>query len=736
VKSVLALPRGSVVSLLTFSLFTNLLMLTVPLYMLQVFDRVLSSRSVETLWMLSIIAIGALVTAGCLEVVRNRLLLKLSNRIYGLWSKPLLSGFGQGTTAESVARLKDLGDVRGFVGGGGLLPALDAPWIPLYLLILFAFDPAFGWVAIVGGLVIAGIVIVSEMRLRAAIGEAQGSSTAAMSQADLISRGADSLRAMGMTERIVEGWSERSVDSLRKSFVVSAQLAQDNAAAKFVRTAVQIIVLGTAAYLVTLGELTPGVMIAGSILITRALAPLEGAISGWRPMIHAFHAYQRVSEAVLRAKPQRLRDGHNFRGKISLDRVTLVANRQNILNNINLSIEAGEMIGITGNNGSGKTTLVRTIVGLSAPTVGKVLLDDVDYGRYDINSLGPHVGYLPQTPLLFGGSVGQNIARLNADATAAQINEAGRRAHSHEYFSEFADGYDTDVQASFISQGQVQRIALARALFGDVRLVVLDEPETHLDAPGEKALANTITALKQAHITTVLVSHRQELLALCDRIVVMKGGIAKVYQPGKPADETTSANLAPGAAQSANSPSNVASIAARKETDQRGEAGKVAEQRTKRRVVVKADKPVKKPLPTHKEIPPDPEVLAKNKAAIDEGRFTLADFLDSSQGSLGLWVESNRGKVGQRYLRQLRKRFEPVLPYKFSMINDETIRSWRIYRQNAEGASSSIEKAMLKKRFTNDVEALKQCLNRAVEWGLVPAHPLLSAAEKVSKADG
>lgn len=737
-STLLGAPRGAVISLVVFSFFTNLLMLTVPLYMLQVFDRVLSSHSIETLLLLTMVAVAALLTSAFLETIRSRLLMRLGNRVYGQWGRQLLTNGGAGFSGLGFSRVRDLGEIKQFVANGGLIPLLDIPWIPLYLLVLFLFNPMFAWAAICGGAVIGVIVGLSELRTRKRVDGALAANAQSTLQADLLTKGADTIRALGMIDRLSARWQSQTFSGLRQVHSVSSQLAAGSAAARFVRMSLQIGVLGGAAYLVTRGELTPGIMIAGSILITRALGPLESMIGGWQSLASSAKAYKRLQKALDTAQVAPLRAVSRPAGKISVDRVTVIQDRRTLLNNVSLLINPGEMVAIEGACGAGKSTLARIMLGLQQPTLGKVFVDDIDLAQFNPDDLGRFLGYLAQNAPLFQGSIGENIGRMDPDATPEQIAIAGRRAFAHDRILRLPDGYETQLEgaAGQLPRGIRQQIAIARALYGDPRIVVFDEPENHLDAEGENALMQTLSAMKRTDITTIIVTHRPQILAGVDRVLRLRDGVVHAFGPPakvlpallqlKPVqssaaieesgkrlplakDGSTKAVIVNAPAEEVAEAAVQAAAPAPAKSRSRAERGKTAGRA--------------RPRPPTR---PGERVLQHNTAAALAEQLTLAGWLDPKQGALGSWITESLGRTGERYLSRLRTRLRPLLRLPLQAIDEEKISRWRSERVGSSDGSI-IERAMLKRRFDLDVKALRECLSRAVEWEVLAEHTLVSA---------
>jgi len=520
-----------------FSLFINLLLLTAPLYMLQMFDRVLTSGSEETLIFLTVIAVLAFLALGALEAVRNQVMVRMGGWLDRRLGGPLLAGSVTDALsrrgAPSVQGLRDLGTFRGFLTGPAIFPLFDAPWTPVFLVVIFLLHPLLGWLATGAAALLFLLAVINELATRGPLGRSGQAMIGATAEAEAAVRNADVIQAMGMLPALIVRWNRRNGEMLAAQEQASLRGGRIMAISKFLRLGLQIGVLGTGAWLVLQHELTAGAMIAGSILVARALAPVDQAIGSWRTAVMARQAWQRVKARLARAgtRPPAM-PLPEPKGALRVDGMGFAwpGTKLPLLRNVNFALEPGEVLGVIGPTAAGKTTLARLLVGNLEPMIGHVRLDDADVAGWAATDQGRNVGYLPQDVELFGGTVRENIARMG-EAEARQVVTAAQLAGVHELILSLPDGYDTEIGASgaVLSGGQRQRIALARAMFGNPRLVVLDEPNAGLDQPGEHALVEAISALKHAGATVVIIAHRPNVLRMTDRILVLRDGTVEMF---------------------------------------------------------------------------------------------------------------------------------------------------------------------------------------------------------------
>jgi PrtD family type I secretion system ABC transporter len=524
-----------------FSLVINALLLVPPLFMLQVFDRVLTSRSEETLVMLTIAAVVAVLIMAVLDMVRARLLASAGAALDRRLGPSVLAVLAAQTARLNgtgyVIGLRDVSTLRGFLAGAGLLALFDAPWLPLFLLLIFLFHPLLGVVALCGAVVMVALAIANERLTRAPLQRAQAQGRAAGRFIDGALRNADVLVALGMLPAVTQRWATLNDAALREQMRAHRVGGAFASAGKFVRQFIQLAMLATGAFLVVREDVTPGIMIAATILLSRALAPVETLVSAWRQLVEARGAWRRLQAVFAAAPPaEPTTELPAPTGRVQAERVVfgIQGLDRPIIRGVSFSLAAGEALGIIGPSASGKSTLARLIVGVWRPQAGIVRLDGADVAAWPRESLGPCIGYLPQDVELFAGTVAANIARL-AHPDDAEVVRAAKRAHVHDLVLRLPKGYDTEVgeAGQGLSPGQRQRIALARALYGNPRLVVLDEPNANLDQEGEQALLRTLRGLKQEGVTVVLIAHRLTLIAGLDRVLCLRDGMVEVLAPAQ-----------------------------------------------------------------------------------------------------------------------------------------------------------------------------------------------------------
>ena len=531
--------KGSFVSVGFFSMFVNLLMLVPPMYMLQVYDRVLTTQSVDTLLMLTLVVVFFFFVMGGLELVRSRMLVRVGNhldttineRLYGAMFRRSLMVPG----TQSAQPLSDLTNLRQFLTGNGLFAFFDAPWVPIYLGVLFLFHPWLGVFATCAGIILLVLAIANEKSTKKLLAEASGEQIQAQNLANSNLRNAEVLHAMGMLPGIMGRWSKRHHEYLSKQSQSSDRAGVLTNASKVLRLLFQSMILGLGAFLVLQGDMTPGMMIAGSIIMGRALAPIDQMIGGWKGFVNARGAYERLNELLTQIPAEEKRMSlPSPRGDISLEGVAAAPPgvRMATIRGINFAAEKGEHIGIIGPSAAGKSTLARVLLGIWPSQVGDVRLDGGVITQYNRDELGPHIGYLPQDIELFDGTVSENIARFG-DVDAHKVVEAARKAGVHEMILELPNGYDTVISSTSgaLSGGQRQRVGLARAVYGNPVLVVLDEPNANLDDAGERALAKAIQQLKEEGTTLFVISHRTSILKNMDKLLVMKEGQVSMFGP-------------------------------------------------------------------------------------------------------------------------------------------------------------------------------------------------------------
>ena len=516
-----------------FSLLINLLMLTPALFMLQVYDRVVTSRSHETLLMLVMLVAGALAFMAYLDIIRSRLLTGSAVAMEKLLGPLVLADMvrrGASPAArDSQHGLRDVAILRAFLTGPGIVALFDAPWVSIYVVIIFLFHPLLGAIAIVGALVLLGLAFLNERLSRQPLESMQIEARRAGRFADQSVGNAEVAGALGMVDNLTRGWQAFSRSGLKLQLEVSRAASLVTSTSKFMRQFLQIAMLGTGAWLVIEQVSTSGVMIAATILLGRALAPVEMAIAGWKGLVDARSAYARLDKGLAsESQGQSATELPAPKGALAVERVVFGFRGQDrpVIKQVSFALAPGEALAIVGPSAAGKSTLARLIVGLWRPMAGTVRLDGADIAAWPRSLLGPHIGYLPQNVELFAGTVSENIARMGEIDSPAVI-DAATRANAHELILRLPQGYDTPIGEGgvFLSAGQRQRVALARALYGKPRLVVLDEPNSNLDTEGEAALLEAVRGMKATGVTVVVVTHRSSLLSAMDKVILLRDGV-------------------------------------------------------------------------------------------------------------------------------------------------------------------------------------------------------------------
>lgn len=520
-----------------FSLFINLLMLVPPLYMLQIYDRVLGSRSTETLYMLTLVVVGLFITLALLQVVRSALLVRIGNRMDQHLNTQLFSSMFRYAVdhpgRHSSQPISDLTSLRQFLTGQGMFAFFDGPWLPIYIGVLFLFHSWYGYFAILAVIILIILAVINEKLTAGLLGEANGQSIQSNQYAGACLRNAEVVHAMGMENNLRQKWLQRHLGFLSNQAQASDYAAIVTNLSKTLRLMFQSLMLGIGAYLAIHQEVTPGMIIAGSILLGRALAPLDLMIGSWKSFSSARSAYKRLNDLF-----------HNYpatrdamplpppKGQLSLEGVFLIPPGAQVpsLRGVGFNLEAGELLAVVGPSAAGKSSLARAVLGVWPLANGKVRLDGADVHQWDHLQLGPHVGYLPQDIELFEGTVSENICRFN-EVDSNKVIAAAKLAGVHELILRLPHGYDTHItgEGGALSGGQRQRVGLARALYGDPSLVVLDEPNSNLDDQGEQALLNALDELKSKGTTVVLISHRKPILRLVDKILVLSEGLPVAF---------------------------------------------------------------------------------------------------------------------------------------------------------------------------------------------------------------
>ena len=531
-RAALKASRVSFAFAAVFSLFINLVLLAPALYMLQVYDRVLTSGSQSTLLLLTLLVLGLYLLMGALEVLRSRILVRISSRLdLTMNARLFMASFDaglRGGRSTGSQPMQDLGALRGFLTGPGLLGFFDAPWIPVYMAVLFILHPLIGMVALVGAALLAVLAVANELVTRKPLGRANQLAVASNQSIEGNLRNAEALEAMGMAQNLHRRWLVRHLEVLRLQSLASDRAGTLTNASKTLRVMLQSLVLGVGAYLAVQHIVTPGVMIAGSILMGRALAPIDMLINSWKTFQSARSAYVRL-ENLLQLVPARERRMSLPAplGRLSLEHVvaTPPGAQVPVLKRLSLQLAPGESLGVIGPSAAGKSTLARVVLGVWPVASGTVRLDGADIAVWNREELGPYVGYLPQDVELFDGTVKENIVRFG-DVNAEQVVDAAQRAGAHDMIHQLPEAYDTyvGVGGTVLSGGQRQRLGLARAIYGRPVLVVLDEPNSNLDEQGEAALTRAIERLRADGATVLLITHRPSVLKTVDKVLVLKDG--------------------------------------------------------------------------------------------------------------------------------------------------------------------------------------------------------------------
>lgn len=531
VRDVLVQERSVMLSVLGYGLAINLLGLTSSLYMLQIYDRVLSSYSIETLVVLTMIAAVALLSLAGLEALRSSILQRLGARAaYRLgphaFQIQLRGSAGRDTPA--LQPLRDVEAIRNLVGSPVTASLLDLPWSPIYFILLYVLHPVLFVVALVASVLIGAIVYINDRANADASANAAKENLKALQFAEVAARNGEPLVAMGAADSVSAHWLRASSDAMKHALATTEREATFHALARFLRNALQMSLLGAGAALTIAGELSGGGLIAGSILGARALQPIEAVVGAWKSVLGARQAWERLDASLaMLAKESATMPLPRPQGALSAENVALVppGSQRPILARVSFELAPGEQLAIVGPSGSGKSTLVRAIMGLLPCTAGSIRIDGSEVSAWQQADLGQWVGYLPQSPLAMAGTVAQNISRF-AEASSEAIIDAARAADVHEMIQALPEGYDTQLGPAGLrlSGGQLQRIALAAALFGDRPVVVLDEPEAHLDSEGESTLRATLQRLRERRATVVVVSHRPAAVTLTDKLLVLRDG--------------------------------------------------------------------------------------------------------------------------------------------------------------------------------------------------------------------
>ncbi len=518
----------------------NLLMLVPSIYMLQVYDRVVPTGNKSTLLMLTLIVFVLFLTMSIVEWVRSQILVRVSARLEILLNQRVFSvaykqSLYSGGQRANTQPFDDLTALRQFLTGSGLFAFFDAPWMPMYIALMFVFHAWYGLFSIVTAILLVLIAIANEKATAETLAEANKLAIAGRGQISRNLRNAEVIESMGMLASVRQRWLATTNQVLILQSIASSRAGLIGAASKVVRLTSQSLILSLGAYLVIEREITPGLMIAGSILLGRALAPIDMVIANLKGFINARGQYQRLNELLLQipADTEKMTLPAPT-GLIKFEEVQVIppGAKEPALKGISLTIIPGDLLAVVGPSGAGKSTFARALLGIWPTSVGKIRLDGADVSAWNREELGPYIGYLPQDVELFEGSISENIARFGEIDPEAVIN-AAKMADVHELILSLPEGYDTVIGANggVLSGGQRQRVGLARALYGNPVLVVLDEPNSNLDEQGELALGNALQRMKQKKVTVILVTHRQSVLSYVDKLLILSDGQLAVYGP-------------------------------------------------------------------------------------------------------------------------------------------------------------------------------------------------------------
>jgi PrtD family type I secretion system ABC transporter len=533
--------RWHFTSVAVFSIFVNLLMLTGPLFMLQIYDRVLSSRSEATLVALLILVTGLFAMMGLLEFIRGRVLARAGARFQSLLdSRVMIAVLRRSIAPNERARpntaARDLDAVRQLLSGPAPFAMFDMPWAPIFIAVIFLFHPFLGWLAIAGTVILVCLTFLNQIRSREPSAESQQATNEAENLGEALRQNAEAVQGLGMRREGLSRWGKMRQEALSLQIVASDRTASYAAASKSLRFYLQSVMLAAGAYLVLQQEISAGMMIAGSIMLGRALAPVEQAIGQWSLAQRAARGWASLSE-LLEKTPEEIEKTAlpAPKGFVDVQGITVAAPGTNVpvLRAINFKVEPGMALGVIGPSGAGKTTLGKVLTGIWRPAAGKVRIDGAALDQWPEDEIGRHIGYLPQEIGLMSGTVAENISRMAETRNDADVVTAAKLAGAHELLLTLPQGYDTQIGAGGqrLSGGQRQRVALARALYGDPPLLVLDEPNANLDAPGEQALVDSIRQAKKRGKTVIIMAHRPSAIAACDLLLMVDKGMQVDFGP-------------------------------------------------------------------------------------------------------------------------------------------------------------------------------------------------------------
>lgn len=533
--------RLALIAVFVFSVFVNLLMLTAPLYMLQVYDRVLGSRSVETLLALSVLVAFLFLAMGVLDHARSRIMARIGARLQDGLDRRVFSAAVHRLTLTpndpaALAAQRDLESVQRLWSSPVLLSLFDIPWTPLFIAAIFVFHAWLGWLAIAGGVILVTVALLNQRNSEHPLIRANAAGMQADRMSDNLKSEAEAVQALGMAGAGFDRWQRARSMALGQAIAAADVTGVYGSVSKVFRMFLQSAMLGLGAFLVLRGELSSGAMIAGSVLMGRALAPIEQAVGGWPLVSRAREGHARLADLLSRSpvdpprtalpRPRAILEAQNLS-------VVPPGDSMPVLRSVSFRLEPGQALGIIGPSGSGKSSLARALIGVWRPAGGKVRLDGATLDQYDPDILGSYFGYLPQRITLFDGTIAQNIARLQETPDSAKVVAAAKKAAAHDMIIKLPDGYDTRVSTlgGRLSGGQVQRIGLARALYGDPVILVLDEPNSNLDNDGSLALNLAIREMKADGRAVLIMAHRPAAIQECDLLLVLEDGTRRAFGP-------------------------------------------------------------------------------------------------------------------------------------------------------------------------------------------------------------
>ncbi len=524
-----------------FSMFVNLLMLTGPIFMLQTYDRVLTSRSVETLVALLLLVTALFLFFGMLDFARGRVLARAGARFQNLLDSRVFTvimrrSVSPAERARPNTAARDLESIRTLLAGPAPFALFDVPWTPLFLALIFIFHPMLGWVAAGGGVLLIVLTALNQWRSKEPNAESQAATYEAENLGESLRQNAEVVQGLGMHDAGFGRWQKLRRLSVDKQLLASDRTSSYASSSKALRFYLQSVMLAVGAWLVLQQEISPGMMIAGSILMGRALAPIEQAIGQWSQAQRAFRGWKSLGEVLDRVPEERPKTQLPApKGYLDVQKVSVLAPGEEVpaLRGISFKIEPGQALGVIGPSGAGKSTLAKVLTGVWPPAGGKVRLDGAALDQWPTHELGKHIGYLSQDIGLFAGTVAENIARLSTQPDDKKVVEASQRAGAHELLLSLPQGYNTQIGygGGRLSGGQRQRVALARALYGDPPVLVLDEPNANLDAQGEQALVDAIRDAKSRGRTVVVMAHRPSAIAACDLLLMLDKGLQVDFGP-------------------------------------------------------------------------------------------------------------------------------------------------------------------------------------------------------------